>query len=192
MVFGQWVTLAGNSPLKELFRSERIRRRNNLPISSGIKPRMLLSSRTSVLRKVRFPTWGDREPTSAVDDMFSSVTLWWRRPQVTPFQWQKRTELFHELKKSRGSPGIMSLIASRAWRSVSLVKWMIVVLHVVGVINPTEVMHKKLKHRRGALGSILPRRKEEDDQGHILAVSFLSRGKIRYVNTHMYTLVQNQ
>ena len=90
------------------------------PISGGISLWSVLFCRLRILKKLKFPTYGDIEPTSSRDRKFYTVTLWCWRPHVTPCHWQKWMLSFQELITLRGSWIILALNSSNAKRSVSL------------------------------------------------------------------------
>ena len=93
-------------------------------------------SRFSFHKKLKFPTFGDIEPTSFWECRSNAVTLWCRRPQETPFHWQKWMLSFQELMTLRGSLLILALKSSNANQSVSL------------FLPSTEVKKKPKQQRR--------------------------------------------
>lgn len=110
----------GISPTKELLKRPRRCSLCKRPISGGIVPMNLLLKRAKTLRKLKFPTKGERVPVSLEESRSNAVTLRCRRPQVTRSHSQKWRELFQELRTPRGSWVILALIAYKANRSVSL------------------------------------------------------------------------
>ena len=112
--------LLGISPLIVLLDNSKNCNLRKWPISGGISFWKVLFSRVKFLKKLKFPTCGDMEPTSFRDCRSNTMTLWCRRPQVTPCHWQKWMLSFQELITWRGSWVILALNASSANRSVSL------------------------------------------------------------------------
>ena len=117
---GQLDILLGILPLKVLLDNSKNCNLRKRPISRGISSWKLLFWRVRILKKLKFPTCGDTEPTSFEDCRSNMVTLWCRRPQVTPRHWQKWKLSFQELITWRGSLMILALNSSNANRSVSL------------------------------------------------------------------------
>ena len=87
------------------------------------------------LKKLKFPTCGDIEPTRFRDCKSNIMTLWCRRPQETPCHWQKWMLSFQELITLRGSSLILALNSSNANWSISL-------------FSPTTKVRNKPKHQR--------------------------------------------
>ena len=72
-------------------------------------------------KNLKFPIYGEMEPTNFRYCKSNTVTLWCQRPQVTPFHWQKWMLSFQEFKAPRRSWMIfLALNSSNADRSVSL------------------------------------------------------------------------
>ena len=90
------------------------------PISGGISLWKLLFESVRFIKKLKFPTCGDIEPTSFEDCRSNTVILWCRWLQVTPFHWQKWMLSFQDVISPKGSWVILALNSSNANRSVSL------------------------------------------------------------------------
>lgn len=89
--------LVGIVPGKELSVSISVSSLNRFIISWEISPWKLLFAMLMCLRKLRFPTEGDKKPLKLWFRKSKWVTLWCRWAQVTPVHWHKFIELFHEL-----------------------------------------------------------------------------------------------
>ena len=100
-------------------------------------PKKFVVLRVRFRKKLRFPIYGDMEPTSLWECKSNMVTLWWFWPQITPGHWQKLllSMSFQELKTPRGSWVIIVLNISNNKRSVSL-------------FTPTTKVASKPNHQR--------------------------------------------
>ena len=117
--------LSGISPVNELLWRDKIYSLRKFPIWGGISWLKLLFSSLNSLKKLRLLTCGDMEPESLRLLRSNTVTLWCRRPHLTPRHWQKWREVFHKLMTPKGSSVILAWNCSKANRSVSLlVFWM--------------------------------------------------------------------
>ena len=116
----QWDKFLGILPLIVLLAKRRSCNLRKRSISEGISLWKLLFESVRFFKKLKLPTCGDIEPTSFEDVRSNVMTLWCRRPQITPRHWQKWLLSFQELKTWRGSWVILALNSSNANRSVSL------------------------------------------------------------------------
>ena len=120
MRFAQPDKLLGILPLSVLLSNRKTCNLCKWPISRGILLWKLLFWRVRILKKLKFPTYGVTGPTSFEDCRSNTVTLWCRRPQVTPCHWQKWMLSFQVAITPEGSWVILDLKWSNAkWSDYS-------------------------------------------------------------------------
>ena len=119
MMLVQLDKLLGILPLSVLFCNCKNWILCKRPSSRGISLWKLLFWRVRFLKKLKFPIYGEMEPTSFRDCKSNTVTLWCRQPQVI-LAIGKSGCCHSKLKAPRGSWMILALNSSNAERSVSL------------------------------------------------------------------------
>ena len=98
MMLVQLDKLLGILPLSVLFCNFKNWILCKWPSSRGISLWKLLFWGVRFLKKLKFPIYGEMEPTNFRYCKSNTVTLWCQRPQVAPFHWHKWMLSFQEFK----------------------------------------------------------------------------------------------